>query len=75
VSIVLLDPAGGVCAGWQFTGATPVAYQLSPLDALGNEIVIETLELGVRHFATINAAGTVDAKPPSARPKRSRRYS
>jgi hypothetical protein len=39
--------------GWLFEGAAPVAYHLSPLNALGNEPVIETLELSVESFAAI----------------------
>jgi T4-like virus tail tube protein gp19 len=47
VRILLLDEAGIETGGWLFEEATPVAYQLSPLNALGNEPVIETLELAV----------------------------
>ena len=34
-------------AAWLFGDVVPVSYQLSPLNALGNEAVIETLELSV----------------------------
>jgi phage tail-like protein len=53
VRIVLLDDAGAEVGGWLFRDAAPVAYQLSPLDALGNEPVMETLELAVGHFETV----------------------
>jgi len=48
---ISVDGADGVDGlSWTFTGATPVAYRSSPLNALGNEVLIETLELTVSHF-------------------------
>jgi len=50
VAVVLLDPAGRDIQRWSFGGCEPVAYLLSPLDALGNAVLIETLELSVGGF-------------------------
>src|SRR3954469_7767652 len=47
VRVMLLDDRGTTVAAWRFGDVVPVAYQLSPLNALGNEAVIETLELSV----------------------------
>ena len=47
VRVMLLDDSGATVAAWLFGDAVPVSYQLSPLNALGNEAVIETLELSV----------------------------
>lgn len=55
IRVLLLDPAGEAASGWLFEGAAPVAYHLSPLNALGNEPVIETLELSVESFAAIGS--------------------
>jgi phage tail-like protein len=51
VRVTLLDTSGVSISGWQFTDVNPVAYQLSPLNALGNEPVFETLELSVGGFS------------------------
>src|SRR5262249_34879588 len=57
----LLDRDAAVPIGWRFVGASPVAYHLSPLNALGNEVVVETLELGIRHYETIGATAAIAA--------------
>ena len=65
VRVTLLRADGSDAGGWLFRDAAPVAYHLSPLNALGNEAVIETLELSVRHFEAIGSdAGAVRTKPP-----------
>jgi hypothetical protein len=53
IRVLLLDAAGEAVAGWLFEGAAPVAYHLSALNALGNEPVIETLELSVESFSAV----------------------
>ncbi|HQR12031.1 MAG TPA: phage tail protein [Casimicrobiaceae bacterium] len=53
VRIVLQDSREADATGWLFEDALPVAYLLSPLDALGNEPVIETLELAVGRFTQL----------------------
>jgi len=45
VAVILLDECGSDINRWTFVGATPVGYLLSNLNALGNEVLIETLEL------------------------------
>jgi len=50
VRIVLLDGRGADALRWLFRGATPVAYHLSRLNALGNDTLIESLELSVASF-------------------------
>jgi len=56
VRVTLLDDGGAAAAAWVFGDAAPVAYQLSPLNALGNEVVIETLELSVGSFEAIDGS-------------------
>jgi len=56
VRVTLLDDAGVEAGGWRFTGPVPVAYQLSPLHALGHEPLVETLELTVAHVEAIGGA-------------------
>lgn len=50
VSVVLIDAARRDVLRWTFLDAVPIAYAVSPLHALGNEPVIETLELAVAGF-------------------------
>jgi phage tail-like protein len=45
VRIVLLDEARNPVATWQVRRAWPAKIEASELDALGNDVVIETLEL------------------------------
>jgi phage tail-like protein len=45
VVIVAQDEAGGVAARFAVTGALPVKYESSDLNAKGNEVTIELLEL------------------------------
>jgi phage tail-like protein len=45
VSIVLLDEAGEALVSFNLAGAWPTKFELAPLDALGNDVAIETLEL------------------------------
>ena len=47
VSIVLMDAERTDVRRWVFSGAQPSGYLVSPLNALGREPVIETLELSV----------------------------
>ena len=50
VVVVLLDAEGEDVHHWHFARCEPLAYQLSPLHALGNLPLIETLELRVGGF-------------------------
>jgi len=47
VSVVLMDAVRTDVARWTFRDAVPVAYSVSPLHALGNQPVIETIEVSV----------------------------
>jgi len=49
--IVLLDTNLTEVRRWSFTGAWPCRYDVSSLDARGEETVIETLELAVESFS------------------------
>lgn len=50
IAVVLINDHGGDAHQWTFLDVSPMAYILSTLNALGSEIVIETLELTVRGF-------------------------
>jgi phage tail-like protein len=50
VIVVLLDESDRDAVRWTYEGAQPVAYQTSGLHTLGNEPLIETLELKVATF-------------------------
>jgi phage tail-like protein len=50
VRVALLTADGRDARAWLFRDAAPVAYQLSPLHARGNEAVLETLELTIGQF-------------------------
>jgi T4-like virus tail tube protein gp19 len=70
VRVMLLDAAGADAGGWLYRDAVPVAYQLSPLNALGNEPAIESLELSVGDFAADRGApGSAEGR--KSPPKRS----
>ncbi len=45
VAVVLLDELGESAARWEFTSAWPTKYDSPDLNASGNEVAIETLEL------------------------------
>lgn len=47
VTITLLDEARNPVQRWRFRDAWPVKYDPSDLNAKGNEVLIETLELAV----------------------------
>jgi phage tail-like protein len=50
IRISLHNAGDAKALDWMFIGAVPIAYRLSPLNALGNEAVTEILELTVAHF-------------------------
>jgi len=47
VAVILLDERGNDVNRWLFVDATPLGYRVSNLNALGDEVLIETLELSV----------------------------
>ena len=51
VTVVLIDARGADVKRWTFDDARPCSYLLSDLNALGNEPLIETLELAVGGFS------------------------
>jgi phage tail-like protein len=51
LDIVLLDPGGAPTHRWRYGTATPIAYAVSGLNALGDEVLLETLELAVQDFS------------------------
>src|SRR5262245_36719993 len=65
--VTLLDSGGRDASAWHFGDAAPVAYQLSPLNALGNEAVTETLELSVGSFAAYSGATAAPGRSRSRR--------
>ena len=50
VTVTVLDQHGTSQQRWIMRGAKPLTYSLSNLNALGNETLIETLELSVSGF-------------------------
>ena len=52
VTITLLDEQRAPVQRWRLRNAWPVRLDASPLNALGNEVVIETLELAHEGFET-----------------------
>jgi hypothetical protein len=50
VRVTLIDRSGVEAAAWTFARAQPIAYSLSPLNALASTPVVETLELAVDGF-------------------------
>ena len=69
VRIMLLDGAGADAVGWLIKDALPVAYSLSPLNALGNAPVIETLELSVGGLQALDS-GHASREGTNARGRR-----
>jgi phage tail-like protein len=47
VGVVVVDAARAEVTRWTFAGARPSGYAVSPLNALGREPLIETLELSI----------------------------
>ena len=50
ITVILLDASGRDLQRWAFQNARPVAYSLSNLNALAQEVLIETLEIAVGSF-------------------------
>jgi phage tail-like protein len=70
VAVVLIDERGADVQQWTFHNTRPYGYLLSNLNALGNEPLIETLELAIGGFAA--SPGTPPTKPQKP-PKPARR--
>lgn len=58
IAVTLLDGRERQAARWILSGCEPVAYRLSNLNALSNELLIETLEVAVQRFAAEETRAT-----------------
>ena len=56
IVVSLLDASQQAVHRWKFERALPLAYALSPLDALGQGVLVETLELAVADFVLLKQA-------------------
>ena len=45
MSVILLDEQGNEVSRWNFISAWPIRYEPSTLQAMGNEVFIQTLEI------------------------------
>jgi phage tail-like protein len=50
IAVKLLDDQGNPLVTWVFEGAFPTKYEISSLNAMSNELLIETFELTYRRF-------------------------
>ena len=50
VVVVLLDSAGAEALRWKYSGARPIAYRVSALNALESGLLAESLEIAVKTF-------------------------
>ncbi|MFH5833424.1 phage tail protein [Halalkalibaculum sp. DA3122] len=53
VNVSLLNEQGNTLINWNFTGAYPVKWAVSNLDAQKNEVVIDTIELAYQYFTKV----------------------
>ena len=65
VKIVLIDEQGADANRWVFGGTRPFRYHVSSLNARGEEILTETLELAVGGFEAIYGRRSSEASRPS----------
>jgi phage tail-like protein len=68
VSVILMDASRADVTRWLFSGAVPSAYGVSPLSALGNQPLIETLELSIAGLKVAfgdDATPETDARSPT----------
>ena len=73
VSVVLMSTQRVDLTRWMFSGAVPSGYLVSPLNALGREALIETLELSVGDLSmAFGSAGSLTAVPEKTAASRSR---
>jgi phage tail-like protein len=71
ITVTVRDVDGSPANRWIFSGAQPVGYSLSNLNALGHEALIETLELTVATFESTEG----QRAEPQRRPSRERKKS
>ena len=48
-------------SSWYITNAIPIHYEISGLDAMQNQIVIESMTLRYEYYRTLNLSAAVDA--------------
>jgi phage tail-like protein len=75
VVVTLLDAAGQELNRWWIRDARPIAYRLSGLHALGNEVLMETLELSVGDFGAGSRPIAERRKTPVRKSRRAKRAS
>jgi phage tail-like protein len=73
VVVTLLDATGQELNRWWIRDARPIAYRLSGLRALGNEVLMETLELSVGDFAAGSQPVSAHRKAPARESRRTKR--
>ena len=66
VSVVLLDAEGRDVLRWNYGGARPIAYRVSPLHALESGVLAESLEIAVTTFDAAFGPGNASAGASSA---------
>ena len=54
--VTVLNQDGLPLISWSFKEAWPVKWQLSSLDAMKNEVLMETMEFKYRYFTKLNSA-------------------
>ena len=62
--VTLLSPDGLPLIAWGFVNAWPVRWETSPLDAMDNKVMTETLELSYNYFdrVTLGSGASVAVK-------------
>lgn len=62
--VTLLDKDGLPLIAWGFVNAWPVRWEVSPLDAMDNKVLTETLELSYNYFerVVLGSAASVGIK-------------
>ena len=63
VVVVLLDSAGTEALRWKYSGARPIAYRVSALNALESGLLAESLEIEVRTFDAAFGPEAIVTKP------------
>jgi phage tail-like protein len=67
VAIVLMDRMNADVHRWTFARTLPTGYFVSPLNALGGEPVVETIELAVAGFKVAFGDSAVQSNPEHPR--------
>lgn len=54
LSVILIDEKGMDVVRWNFINALPVRYDAPDLDAMGNDVAVETLEIAFERMVRVN---------------------